>query len=83
MLSLNDQLASLRAEKEATRDPRLTAVMNQATADLRASGILDRVKAVGDQAPHFARPNLEGKVVRLGPLLQAGPVIVSFFRGRW
>ena len=83
MHSLTDQLASLRAEKEATRDPGLTAVMNRATADLRASGILDRVKAAGDRAPRFARPNLEGKVVRLGPLLQAGPVIVSFFRGRW
>lgn len=83
MESLNHRLAALRAEKEAARDPGATALMNRATDDLRASGILDRVSSVGDTAPLFARPNLEGTTVRLRTLLKRGPVVVSFFRGRW
>ena len=83
MLLLNDRLAALRAEKDAARDPATTAIMHRATDDLRASGILDRVKAVGDSAPLFARPNLDGATVGLRTLMQRGPVVVSFFRGRW
>lgn len=80
---LNQRLAEMRAEKDAKRPPEATAIMNQATADLRASGILDRICAVGDRAPLFARPNLAGETVRLRALLRRGPVVLSFFRGRW
>lgn len=83
MNSLNEQLTALRLEKEETRDPALTNQLNQATDELQASGILAGVRTVGDQAPMFARPNLDGDTVRLRTLLRRGPVIVSFFRGRW
>jgi hypothetical protein len=83
MGSLNESLAALKAAREAKRDPSATALMNQATEDLRASGILDGVRPVGSTAPLFARPNLEGATVRLRTLLQRGPVVLSFFRGRW
>ncbi len=83
MESLNQRLAALRAEKEAARDPAATALMNRTTDDLRTSGILDRVRSVGDTAPLFACPNLDGTTVRLRTLLKRGPVIVRFFRGRW
>ncbi len=83
MESLNERLAALRAQKEQGRDPEATALMNRATDDLRASGILAGVNSVGEAAPLFARPNLEGETIRLRSLLERGPVIVSFFRGRW
>ena len=83
MGSLNEGLIALKAAGEAKRDPSATALMNQATADLRASGILDGVLSVGSPAPRFARPNLEGATVHLRTLLQRGPVVLSFFRGRW
>ena len=83
MESLNERLAALLAEKEATRDPAATALMNRSTDDLRASGILGGVRSVGDTAPLFARPNLEGTTVRLRTLLKRRPVVISFFRGRW
>jgi len=83
MPTLGEQLAALRAEKDAKRDPAYTAVMRRATADLAASGILDRVAKVGERAPLFARPNLASETVRLRSLIRRGPVIVSFFRGRW
>ena len=77
------QLAELRAEKEAARPAALTAVMNAGTEALRASGILDRLPRVGDRAPLFARPSVAGPTVRLKALLKRGPVVLSFFRGRW
>ncbi len=83
MESLNERLAALRAEKEVGRDPAVTALMNRATDDLRASGILAGVRSVGDTTPLFARPNLDGATIRLRSLLKRGPVVISFFRGRW
>ncbi|MCG8468388.1 MAG: AhpC/TSA family protein, partial [Gemmatimonadetes bacterium] len=79
---LNRRLAEMVAEKEAARPPELTAILNGATEDLRASGIVERAAGVGDRAPLFARPNLKGETVRLRALLKSGPVVVSFFRGR-
>ncbi len=83
MKSLNQQLATLRAEKEVKRDPSLTAVLNRATEELQSSGIVDGARTVGDQAPFFSRPDVNGKTIRLRSLLKRGPTVVSFFRGRW
>ncbi len=80
---LNQQLSALRSEKEAARDPAATAIMNRAIEEHRASGALDRVRRVGTTAPLFARPNLDGATVHLRSLVKRGPVVVSFFRGRW
>ena len=80
---LNQQLSALRAEKDAGRDPEVTAVMNASTEDLRARDILSGMRQVADPAPLFARPNLDGKSVRLRNLIKQGPTVVSFFRGRW
>lgn len=83
MESLNARLAAMKAEKDAKRDPAATAIMDRATARLIASNVLDRVPKVGDPAPSFARPNLDGETVRLRSMIKRGPVVVSFFRGRW
>lgn len=77
------RLAEIRAEKEAARPAAATAVMAAGTEELRGSGILDRIPGVGDRAPLFARPSVAGPTVRLKSLLKRGPVVLSFFRGRW
>ena len=77
------RLAEIRAEKEAARPAAATAVMAAGTEALQASGILDRLPRVGDRAPLFARPSVAGPTVRLKTLLKRGPVVLSFFRGRW
>ena len=83
MTELNARLAALKAEKDAARNPDWTAIMDRATADLAARDILDGVPRVGDRAPCFARPDLDGDTVRLSALIKDGPLVVSFFRGRW
>ena len=80
---LNRRLAEIRAEKEAARPAPATAIMAAGTEALRSSGILDRIPGVGDRAPLFARPSVAGRTVRLAALLKRGPVVLSFFRGRW
>ncbi|HYE92964.1 MAG TPA: redoxin domain-containing protein [Terriglobales bacterium] len=82
-MSLKDTLDTLRAASQTRIPPETRAVMHRAVEDLRASGILDRVLRTGQQAPDFTLPNTDGRPIRLGELLGRGPVILSFFRGRW
>ena len=82
-MSLQEQLDALRAQSK-TRIPADTqVVMQRAIDDLRASDILSRVPSAGDQAPDFTLPNAGGEPVALKSLLARGPVVVSFYRGRW
>jgi peroxiredoxin len=37
----------------------------------------------GDTAPAFALPNADERIVESARLLDAGPLIVTFYRGRW
>ena len=83
MQSLNDRLRAIREAGEAKRPAEINERVHRATDELRASGILERVPGAGDRAPLFARPNLDGDTVRLSSRLRAGPVLLSFFRGRW
>jgi hypothetical protein len=83
MQTLNERLTAARVERDGKRDPALTAVIHRATAELVASDILEGVPKAGDRAPSFARPDAAGETHRLRSMVKRGPVIVSFFRGRW
>jgi peroxiredoxin len=82
---LQDQLDAITARTRALVQPERLAVSEQATAELFASGIEDRVLTVGSPAPAFALEDSQygGPIVRSSDLLAIGPVIVKFFRGRW
>lgn len=82
-MSLEDKLAAIREIAKIRQPPEVRAVMHQATEDLRASGIMDRIAKVGSTAPDFALPNAAGQPVSLTELRARGPVVVSFYRGRW
>jgi hypothetical protein len=83
MPSLSERLDAIR-EGSKTRIPaEVREVMERSVADLRASGIMDRIVRVGDKAPDFTLPNAQGQDVRLASLLARGPVVLSFYRGRW
>jgi hypothetical protein len=57
--------------------------MHRATEELKASGIESRALKVGDRAPSFALFNQDHVQISSSDLLQAGPLVVSFFRGHW
>ncbi len=82
-MALQDKLDSMRAQS-ATRIPAdAQEIMHRSVEDLRRSGILSKVPKVGDRAPDFALPDASGKPVSSRDLLARGPIVVSFFRGRW
>jgi len=80
---LKDKLEAIRAMARASLPEDSQALMQRSADEVRASGILDRVLKVGARAPDFTLPNTEDVPVSLGALLAKGPVVVSFFRGRW
>ena len=82
-MSLQEQLDALRAQAKTRIPPEAQAVMQRSVNDVRASGILDRVAKIGQRAPDFTLPNAAGQPVSLAGLLAKGPVVVSFYRGRW
>jgi hypothetical protein len=81
--SLKEELKALRTRLEAGRPPEVVGAMHQAVADLRASDIASKVLKVGDRAPEFALPNAAGVPVDSRRLLATGPLVVTFYRGRW
>jgi len=82
-MSLEEKLAAIREMAKTRQPPEVRAVMQKATDDLRASGIMDRVARAGAPAPDFTLPNATGQPVSLTALLTRGPVVLSFYRGRW
>ena len=82
-MSLKDKLDAMREAAKGRIPPEVRAVMERAIDDLRRSGILARVPKVGDHAPDFTLPNAQGEPVSLAGLRARGPVVLSFYRGRW
>ena len=82
-MTLQEKLDSLREASKGRIPPETRAVMERSIEDLRASGIMQRVARVGQPAPDFTLPNATGSSVRLVDLRAHGPVVLSFYRGRW
>jgi len=82
-MSLSEKLALTRAASAARVAPDKRAIMDRATADLRASGILQQVLMVGQPMPAFTAPNYDGRKISSKDLLNGGPLVISFFRGAW
>jgi hypothetical protein len=82
-MGLEERLDAMREASKTRIPPERRAVMERSIADLRASGIMDRVARVGQRAPDFTLPDAGGQPVRLAELTARGPVVLSFYRGRW
>ncbi|HXJ84025.1 MAG TPA: hypothetical protein VMS64_35740 [Candidatus Methylomirabilis sp.] len=82
-MALKQDLKALQARLESGRPPEVVATMHRAVEELRASGAPGRVLKVGDRAPDFVLPNAEERLVDSRALLASGPLIVTFYRGRW
>jgi peroxiredoxin len=82
--TLQEQLDAITSNTRELVQPERLAVTEKAVQDLFASGIEERILAVGSTAPSFALQDaLTGKLVRSEDLLAVGLVVVKFFRGRW
>lgn len=82
-MSLKQKLEEVHAASVKRVPPDKREIMTRATEDLRNSGILSRMAAVGQKAPDFAGTGHDGRAIASGDLLARGPVVLSFFRGHW
>jgi hypothetical protein len=82
-MSLNEELKALRTRLETRRPPEVVATMHRAVDELRASGAPARVLTVGALAPRFTLPNAQERLVDSEALLARGPLVATFYRGRW
>jgi peroxiredoxin len=81
--SLGERLLEIKARTRELGRPENLQIQEGAIADLRASGVAERILPVGSRAPEFELSDAGGKIIRSSELLAGGPLIVTFFRGRW
>lgn len=82
-MALQDELDRITEQTRSLVQPERLAPSERAIAELFASGIEEQLLQPGVTAPDFALPDVNSKLVRSDDLLALGPVVVSFFRGRW
>ena len=82
-MKLQERLDAFRKDVESKIPKEALGIMHRATDDLQNSGILDHTVKVGDKAPDFTLKNTQGQEVGLSQLLEKGPLVLSFYRGRW
>ena len=78
-------LSRLSTQLDAVTDQipaEIGARIEAAIADVAASGATPGL-AVGARAPRFTLPDATGKEVSLADRLDAGPVVLQFYRGDW
>jgi peroxiredoxin len=75
---LSTQLDAVSDQVPAEIDARIAAAIAEVGASGTAPGL-----AVGDRAPGFRLPDATGKEVSLADRLDAGPVVLQFYRGDW
>ena len=83
MSTLKGRLDRIQERFDKQASDEVKGVMHRATADLRASGILDRIPKPGDPLPPFELPDTQGQPVRSGDLHDDGPLVLTFYRGLW
>lgn len=82
--NLQDKLDQITSNTRRLVQPERLAVSEQATADLLSSGIEDGMLPIGATAPPFSLEDaITGQTVNSTDLLALGPLVISFFRGRW
>lgn len=82
-MGLQDKLDEYKKSFLEKAPSEAVAIMQKATKDLTNSGIMDKVLKVGEPAPDFSLPDVNGNLVELKGLLAKGPVVISVYRGQW
>jgi peroxiredoxin len=83
MTLLTQQLADQRAGFQQRASAERIAVVEAATAQLRATGIEATALHVGATLPALTLPDATGRPVDLQALNAAGPLVIVFYRGGW
>lgn len=82
-MSLQERLDAIKSASRSRVPETTRAVMERVVHDVRASGLVDKAVTVGDRMPDFTLPDTAARPVSSAELLARGPLVVSFYRGRW
>lgn len=82
MTTLREQTDARMAKTRQVK-PEFMKTIDDLMADAKAFEGGDDAVPVGERAPDFELPDARGETVSLSGLLEAGPVIVMFYRGSW
>lgn len=82
-MSLNAELQALYQARQEKMPADVREAMALATRALADSGQAERALSAGERAPLFALPDATGRTVSLAERLEAGPVVLTFYRGGW
>lgn len=77
---LNTVLGALRRSRDTSE---MRGAYDEFLHRLDAGQVAAHAVKPGDRMPPFLLPTAEGRLVDSGELLQAGPLVVTFFRGGW
>jgi peroxiredoxin len=82
-MGLQQQLDAFKAEFARTAPAGRPALYEAKIEELRSSFAKEGAIRTGDRAPDFILLDAQGRDVSLGALLEAGPAVVTFYRGGW
>jgi len=84
MTPLQDQLDRITQNTRALVQPERLEFSERMIGELFSTGIEDRALRAGSPAPLFSlQDGSTGRTIHASDLLALGPLVVSFFRGRW
>ena len=82
-MTLQEQLDAHKKAFQAKAPQATLDIMQRAKEELAQSPVMERAIKIGAQAPRFTLRNTAGTPVSLDDLLHKGPVVLTFYRGRW
>jgi peroxiredoxin len=83
MPNYNEEKLGLQAKLASMISKESLDVFNVDAAQLGLEFTSPLKLSIGDQAPLFHLPNAVNKIIALQDLLNAGPVVITFYRGNW
>lgn len=81
--NLKSQLEAKVKENAGLLPEEKRVVMDQKTETLELSGLAVKSTGLTNEFPEFELKNATGESVKLGELLERGPLVISFYRGGW
>ena len=81
--TLSDRLNAKQKDFASKTSPEKAASYQAGIDAVAKSGIYDRARKTGDQAPDFTLKNAAGQEISLSNLLKKGPVVLTWYRGGW
>ncbi len=82
-MSLKNEIEDLKAKFLPQVPDKIKESMRKAEENLRKLRLAERALGTGDIAIDFTLPNAKGEPVSSEALRNAGPVVLSFYRGSW